>query len=235
MGREKVVHHLDPRFVTYSSSHWDLFDRFRQRSIPVLEALLQRNLTGYVFGSVARGDVSETSDIDITIYELVSSFQVDLALEMANLSVQKKEIVMATPSSVVKGLYYLGDDLTLSLRLTRFTRNPFDFYRYGGWVNLNEIRRGIRKCGVNKALVVINPTDDGHEEFALMEYKQRAKDLLEVGVETIDERIRVLSRRDKVGRTGVFLSESLPPDAHFESELKQIANQNSLVRRRLSF
>jgi hypothetical protein len=53
-------------------------------------------------------------------------------------------------------------------------------------------------------------------------------------VEVVEERIRVLERRREVGRTGVFLSETVPPDENFESVLREIAKKNPGVKRRLN-
>ena len=54
-----------------------------------------------------------------------------------------------------------------------------------------------------------------------------------VGQDIVDERIRVLNRRARVGTTGVYLDRILAPDEGFESVLEDIIAANSLVRRRI--
>jgi hypothetical protein len=50
----------------------------------------------------------------------------------------------------------------------------------------------------------------------------------------VEERIRVLTRREKVGRTGIVFSRDLEEDEVFEEALKQVADTNPIVRRRLA-
>ena len=49
----------------------------------------------------------------------------------------------------------------------------------------------------------------------------------------IDERIRVLTRRDKVGRTGLLLDYSIPPTLNFEQALHHLSSQNPIVRNKI--
>ena len=46
-------------------------------------------------------------------------------------------------------------------------------------------------------------------------------------------RPRGSSRRDEVGRTGVFVKRELAPDESFEAVLADLAARNPAVRRRL--
>ena len=57
--------------------------------------------------------------------------------------------------------------------------------------------------------------------------------LLSISVETVLDRVHALLRRDKVGRTGVFVERELNSDETFEMVLKQLADENPAVRRRL--
>jgi predicted nucleotidyltransferase len=57
--------------------------------------------------------------------------------------------------------------------------------------------------------------------------------LLHISVDTVLDRVHALLRRDKVGRTGVFIERQLSSDETFEMVLKQLADQNPAVRRRL--
>ena len=56
--------------------------------------------------------------------------------------------------------------------------------------------------------------------------------LLDVSVETVLDRVHALLRRDKVGRTGVFIKRELAPTETFEMVLEGLADENPAVRRR---
>ncbi len=49
----------------------------------------------------------------------------------------------------------------------------------------------------------------------------------------VTQRIRVLTRRDKVGRTGVFLNHPVALSENIEETLRNLARKNRLLRRRL--
>ena len=235
MARTKIIKHQDPEFVVYNEDRWSRLKYLRDQAVPILKALAEHQLTGNVFGSVARGDVSETSDLDIFISEFVPSFKMDLALRLSNFEIIGKEISMATPSSVVKGTYYLGNDISISIRLTEFTSSPFQFYIFSGYVNLEEIIEEKRVPGVSKALLVIEPTKEGHKEYSLLGNEYEARNLLNIEEKMLEERIRVLTKRDKYGRTGLFLKVNIHPEDSFEDKLQELADKNSLIRRRLNF
>jgi hypothetical protein len=57
--------------------------------------------------------------------------------------------------------------------------------------------------------------------------------LLGVSSDIVRERIRVLTRRDTIGRTGVFLKLVVPERASFEEVLKSEAESNPALRRTL--
>jgi predicted nucleotidyltransferase len=57
--------------------------------------------------------------------------------------------------------------------------------------------------------------------------------LLGVSSDIVRERIRVLTRRDTIGRTGVFLRLVVPEGASFEEVIKSEAESNPALRRTL--
>jgi predicted nucleotidyltransferase len=57
--------------------------------------------------------------------------------------------------------------------------------------------------------------------------------LLGVSSDIVRERIRVLTRRDTIGRTGVFLRLVVPEGASFEELVKSEAESNPALRRTL--
>ena len=55
--------------------------------------------------------------------------------------------------------------------------------------------------------------------------------ILDVSIEIVRERVRVLRRRDQVGRTGVFTLISVGPDEQFEAVLKRLTASKPEMRR----
>ena len=56
-----------------------------------------------------------------------------------------------------------------------------------------------------------------------------------LGVDTriVFQRERTLKRREKVGRTGVYIKRQLAPDESFGAVFNQLAKSDSAIRRRL--
>ncbi|MEM4204547.1 MAG: hypothetical protein QXS54_10805, partial [Candidatus Methanomethylicaceae archaeon] len=50
----------------------------------------------------------------------------------------------------------------------------------------------------------------------------------------INERIRVLTRRDEIGRTGIYFKIELRDDENFEEKLRERAAKDPSLRRLLS-
>jgi predicted nucleotidyltransferase len=108
-----------------------------------------------------------------------------------------------------------------------------DFYRFGGEATLQTIRNKQRILGVDKRLMLIEPTTQGHVESTIVGKEENVAKLLKVSFETVLDRVHALLRRDKVGRTGVFIERELTSDETFEMILQQLVNENPAVRRRL--
>ena len=98
---------------------------------------------------------------------------------------------------------------------------------------MEDLRRGIRRPGCTKRLTLILPTDDGHVESPIVGRESEVARLLSVSSDIVRERIRVLTRRDTIGRTGVFLKLAVPEGASFEEVLKSEAESNPALRRTL--
>ncbi|MEM3105226.1 MAG: DNA polymerase subunit beta, partial [Candidatus Bathyarchaeia archaeon] len=58
---------------------------------------------------------------------------------------------------------------------------------------------------------------------------------LGISVAVVEERVRVLKRRDEHGRTGLFVKRLLTEGENFESVLEEIVSKNPPARRRLKF
>jgi len=236
--REKIVRTLDPVEVSYDSDHWDLLARLRTVAWGFVSRMEMGDRSGgMVFGSLARGDVHTGSDIDVYLPFGTSTLQVELAFDGM---VNDRSLVMATPNSVPKAHLHLvsGEgEATFAIPLARPREREEDFYRWGGWLGLDLTRdefMGNRVPGVDKRLVLIEPISEGHVESSVTGREGHVRKVLSVRTDIVDERIRVLSRRDSVGRTGVYLDMAVGDDDTFDSLLSRMADTDVCVRRTLA-
>ncbi len=233
MGRVKISR-TGEGLVIYSTEHWELLKKFRENALKVTSAFAHHGIDSLTYGSIARGDVNTKSDIDIILLTQIPSYRVELILDETNLTLNHKKIIQATPNDVIKAHFELDREICVTSLLTDFTSSPFEFYRFGGALHHEELQQNKRVPGVDKRLILIEPNDEGHRESSLIERKYEASKILGISQAMVDQRIRVLSRRDKIGRTGIFLNRDLGIDENVEEELRKIARKNPLIRRRLN-
>ena len=225
---------LEHREIVYDAEHWTLLEKYRQKSMTIMEALEKAHLETIVHGSIARGDVTKKSDMDIFIQDQPSSFIVETALENAGILVNGRVIVQATPTYTMKAYLELDENASVSFPLAKMRKVEREFYRFGGEITLKNLRDLLRRYGVDKRLMLIEPTKEGHRESSIIGREEEIAKLLGISVETVSDRVRTLTRRDEVGRTGVFVNRELSENETFEMVLKRLADQNPAVRRRLS-
>lgn len=225
---------LEHREIVYDAEHWTLLEKYRQKSMTIMEALEKAHLGTIVHGSIARGDITKKSDIDIFIQDQPSSFIVETALENAGILVSGRVIVQATPTYTMKAYLELDENASVSFPLAKMRKVEREFYRFGGEITLKNLRDLLRRYGVDKRLMLIEPTKEGHRESSIIGREEEIAKLLGISVETVSDRVRTLTRRDEVGRTGVFVKRELSENETFEMVLKRLADQNPAVRRRLS-
>jgi len=230
---KKPERRLEYLEVIYDAERWNLLEEFRQKSERIMEALEIFHLESVVHGSIARGDVNKKSDIDVFIPSQPSSFLVETALEKAGISINRRLIVQATPTYAMKAYIEIDENTSVSFPLMKMRKVEREFYRFGGEVTLENLREGLRVCGVNKRLMIIEPTKKGHIETTIIGREEQVAKLLGISVETVLDRVHALLRRDEVGRTGVFIEKELSSSETFEMALKRLADQNPAVRRRL--
>ncbi len=229
--RRKAAEMGPRREVAYGPETWSLLKELRERAVSVLRALRDYDIEASVFGSVARGDVRQGSDVDIFIPEVVSSIRVGLALEGR---VRERSVVQATPRALVKALFTLDDGTSVIFPLIQPRQTELEFYRFGGEVGLEGILRGERVCGVDKRLMLIEPTSQGHVETPLSDLSPGwVAKRIGVGQAIVEERMRVLGRRAEVGRTGIYLQRQLAPDEAPEEVLSNLAYEDPALRRRI--
>jgi len=221
--------------IIYDKKRWKLLKQLRSKTIQIMETLDNCHLRSIVHGSIARGDVSETSDIDVFLPDPPSSFIIETELERSGFQVYQRTIIQATPLYALKGYIGLDQQISLSFPLVKLRPVEKDFYRFGGEASLSTLRDDKRVLGVDKRLMLIEPTTEGHVESAVVGREEEVANLLGVSFNTVLDRVRALLRRDEVGRTGVFIEKELAPDETFEQAMKKLAYQNPAVRRRIKF
>ena len=232
---KKPVKRAERVEVIYDKKRWKLLRELRSKTVQTMEILEKFHLRSIVHGSIARGDVSETSDIDIFLPDPPSSFIIETTLERSGVPVNRRIVVQATPLYAVKGYIEIDKQRCISFPLAKLRPVEKDFYKFGGEASLSMLRKDVRVPGVDKRLMLIEPTSEGHVESNVVGREEVVANLLGVSLNTVLDRVHALLRRDEVGRTGVFIERELSPDETFELVLKKLADQNPAVRRRLKF
>ncbi len=225
---------MDVIELSYSSARWGLLKYYQKKALGLLEVLQQRGIEAIIHGSVARGDVDENSDIDAFIPNPPGSFQIETALEQAKIHTATRKVIQPTPAYAMKAYIEIDAATTVSFSLMPLRRVEREFYSFSGEVNLSQVREGTRVTGVDKRLMLIEPTEKGHFESSIVGREDQAARLLRISVQTVRDRVRALSRRDAVGRTGVFLKRELMANETFEQVMKRLADENPAVRRKLA-
>jgi predicted nucleotidyltransferase len=231
---KKPLKRSEYKEVTYDAKHWTSLDKLREKTIPIMEALEEANLEAIVHGSIARGDVGKRSDIDIFLSNQPSTFRVEAALEKAHININRRLLIQATPTYAMKAHVEIDENMGVSFPLMNLRTVEREFYRFGGEATLEDLENDLRVVGVDKRLMLIEPTHEGHKENTIVGHEEHVAKLLGVSVETVLDRVHALLRRDEVGRTGVFLKKELVEDETFEMALNQLAKRNPAVRRRLT-
>ena len=229
----KPKKHAEYKEVSYSNAHWALIEELQKKAARIMTALEGFHLRTLVHGSIARGDVNKNSDVDVFIAEPQSSFLVETALERAGVPVNERLLIQATPNYAMKAYIEVDAAASVSFPLMRMRRVEREFYRFGGEVNLDQMQAGVRVAGVDKRLMLIEPTTVGHAESSIISREEAAAKRLGVSAETVLDRVHALLKRDAVGRTGVFVKRELAPDETFELAMKKLADENPAVRRRI--
>ena len=229
----KPVRRAESREVIYDDARWALLREYREKAKHVMKALESSCLQTLVHGSLARGDVTKNSDVDIHLREQASSFLVETALEKAKITVNNRMLVQATPTYAVKAYIEIDPKTSVSLSLTRLRKVETEFYKFGGEATLSQLEANKRLAGVNKRLMLIEPTEKGHFESSIMGCEEQTARILGISTETVRDRVRALTKRDEVGRTGVFIKKEVSNGETFEMALKKLSDENPALRRKM--
>ncbi|MGB9784317.1 MAG: nucleotidyltransferase domain-containing protein [Fervidicoccaceae archaeon] len=233
MVRDKISRNLDERLVVYAEKDLELLRGKRKRAERIMRALVNLNAPFVLHGSVARGDVHERSDIDIAFLEPLPSYLVEISLEKIGEKIYERKIVQATPASSPKAYIVLDPEelVVVSFPLVKLQPRELEFYKFGGAIGLDELIRDFRIPGVNKKLELVRPVEVGYVLSSIIGKESEVASMLRISIDTVMERVRVLSRRDEIGRTGVYINESLLPGESFEQRLKELAERKPALRR----
>lgn len=230
---KKPVKRAECLEVFYGGNRWKVLKELRIKAVEMMEPLERGSFFCVTHGSIARGDVSSASDIDVFLPDPPSSFLIESALDRAGLKVDRRVLVQATPSYGAKGYLEMDSQRIVSFPLMKMRTIERDFYRFGGEITFQMLKNNQRVPGVDKRLMLIEPSAEGHIESTIVGKEETVARQLNVSVETVLDRVHALLRRDEVGRTGVFIKLELSSDQTFEMVLKQLADEKPEVRRRL--
>ncbi len=227
---------LDGIEVRYDAARWTRLHDLQGKAVAVMEALATRHLSSAVFGSVARGDVTAKSDVDVILPDVTSSHAVEVALRLGGFHLYARRIAQATPGHTPKAHIFVDamEETCVTFPLASLRPLEREFYRFGGFLPVDGVKAGHRVPGCDKRLMLIQPTSTGHTETSIVGREPEVARIVGVGVAIVGERIRVLTRREQVGRTGIVLARELMEGEVFEEVLTQVADANPIVRRRLA-
>ncbi len=234
--REKVAREYLENEQEYDADHWANFHQLRKIAFATLDAL--QGFSPLIHGSIARGDTSKTSDIDVVIPYQISEFQINSQMNALNYEPLERWIIQATPLAAIKGvmIFSTSPELSITFPLIPLYPRESEFYSFGGILGYHELVQDPfqRVPGVNKKLLFIEPTEKGHLEYRITgENANSIAKILNISIDTVLERIRVLERRDRVGRTGIFKKRLLRPSEAFGEVLSDIASTDPASRRRI--
>ena len=232
MKKEKILRdHYNT--ITYSKAHWSLLKEKRENGIKLLEIFIKEGFKPYVHGSVARGDVHKASDIDIIFLAQIPVFQIEFILNKNGFENYFREIIMATPLDVIKLYIHLSELESITVPLSKIDKKFIEFYDFGGKINLNQLKSDIRVAGIDKRLVLIKPNLQGHDEMSIIGNEAIIAKEVNISINAVNERKNILLRREKYGRTGVFLKKEIQINESTEEILKKLAIRKSIVRKKL--
>jgi predicted nucleotidyltransferase len=217
--------------IQYTPNHWSLLKRLRDEALEMMRPFHQRHIQAFAYGSIARGDVKPTSDIDIILPRPPAPAIIETLIE-AETIITHREIIQATPNYAAKAYIHTAEDRSYSYPLVPLRSHERDFYSFAGAIDYSQLAEGIRFPGVTKDLNLITPTPQGHTETPITGREGATAKILGIGITAVLDRVRTLRRREKIGRTGVYIQRTLHPHEDFGDVYLQLARKHPSLRRR---
>ena len=221
------------KFVEYTNQDWEILRKKREQALFLLKMFIKEGLNPYVIGSIARGDVHRDSDIDLIFPYVLSPFKIEYILSLNGFENYFREIIMATPSDPLKMYIYISELESISFPLTKLDKKSLEFYNFGGKISYEQLKQEVRLPGIDKRLVLIEPIDNGHHETSIIGNEHLVAKKVNVSLDTVLEREKVLLKREKVGKTGVFIKKQIDIGESSEEILKNLAKNKRIVRKKL--
>jgi predicted nucleotidyltransferase len=219
--------------IEYTNEDWQILKELREEASLMMHPLTIAHIHCIVYGSLARGDVKRTSDIDVFIPSIYSSVIIEAILSRNGRQFISRQIIQATPSYAAKAYLFISEDRGYSFPLVDLKVNEKEFYKFAGSNTYQQLKKGLRVSGVDKRLMLIEPTKKGHLETPVIGNEGRVAKMLGINLSTIRDRVRTLKRREKVGRTGVYLKRELSPEEAFGEVFVQLSRSRPAIRRRI--
>ena len=141
---KKPVKRAERVEVVYDKKRWNLLRELRPKTVQIMMILDKFNMRSIVHGSIARGDVSETSDIDVFLSDPPSSFMIETVLERSGVQVNRRIVVQATPLYAAKGYIEIDKQRCISFPLAKLRPVEKDFYKFGREASLSMLRKDVR-------------------------------------------------------------------------------------------
>jgi len=220
-------------YKKYSDEHWDVLRSKRRRAVELSRPLMERGIKVYMYGSLARGDVKLSSDVDLIILNPINPAIILSYYSESGMGWRRIYIVQATPSHTPKVYIWFDDEgkEVVSFPLAILGSRESEFFKFGGLLEVNNPESRARVGGVDKRLMYIRPTDVGHVGMCILGREGWVAGELGVSEAIVRERVNVLSRRARHGRTGVFLEYEVTGD--IMEAIEALAKRNEFFAKKL--
>ncbi len=238
MPREKIAHQSDRIFVPLSNELYAYLHSLRKQAVEILALLESYSINGYCYGSLARGDVTFHSDIDIALLYPIKTFYIEMLIPELEkkFGVVTKKITQATPFYTPKASIEFSHNIEIAWPLVPPSSRDIEFYKFAGMTSKDELQAERFTPGVNKKLLLIEPDfkeQPGYWSSSILGKEHLVAKKLKVSLDIVKERVRVLTKRDQTGRHGIFLHEILLPQESFQEAIHRIALKNPYFRKKI--
>jgi predicted nucleotidyltransferase len=198
-----------------------------------MKPLYDSHIHCITYGSIARGDIHDDSDIDIFIPNPPSEALIEAAINRAGIHIRERVIVQATPSYAAKANLIIDELTCYSFPLVELKANEAEFYSFAGSLNYVKLNNSLRIPGVDKRLMLIVPMEKGHRESSIVGKEGYVAKILNVSTNIVNERIRILGKRERHGRTGLYLKRVLSPNESISTVVRELSASRPALRRRI--